>query len=172
MSILETLGNIVGKVAPGIATALGGPLAGSAVKFLSEKLLGKTDGTAEELLQELNGLTPEQMLKIKEMEHEFNLQLQKDMVTLAQGQISINLAEAQSKNLFNSGWRPFIGWTCGTSLVYAAILEPIARFIAKVIYSYSGEFPAIDTQLTLQILIGILGLGGMRTFERFKGVTK
>lgn len=86
------------------------------------------------------------------------------------GQLEINKIEAGSTNLFVSGWRPFIGWVCGISLTYAAIIEPLSRFIAKVVFSYTAEFPVIDTTLTLQILLGLLGLAGMRSWEKKEGV--
>lgn len=85
-------------------------------------------------------------------------------------QTDINKIEAQNTHLFVSGWRPFIGWVCGASLIYAALIEPLARFIAKVMFSYTGEFPVIDTTLTLQILLGLLGLAGMRSWEKKEGV--
>lgn len=85
-------------------------------------------------------------------------------------QTDINKIEAQSSHLFVSGWRPFIGWVCGAALVYAALIEPIARFMARVMFSYAGEFPIIDTTLTLQILLGLLGLAGMRSWEKKEGV--
>ena len=85
-------------------------------------------------------------------------------------QISVNTEEAKSASLFVSGWRPFVGWVCGFALFYVAILDPIARFVAEVIYSYSGKFPEIDTTITMQVLFGLLGLGGMRTYEKSKGV--
>jgi hypothetical protein len=87
-------------------------------------------------------------------------------------QLDINKTEAASASLFVSGWRPAIGWICGISLCYAAIIEPIARFIASVMFSYAGAFPVINTDITMQILMGLLGLAGMRTFEKHKGVTK
>jgi len=86
------------------------------------------------------------------------------------GQLEINKIEASSTNLFVSGWRPFIGWVCGISLTYAAIIEPLSRFIAKVFFNYTSEFPIIDTTLTLQILLGLLGLAGMRSWEKKEGV--
>ena len=85
-------------------------------------------------------------------------------------QTDINKVEAGSTHLFVSGWRPFVGWVCGISLFYAAILEPFARFVATVIFKYVGEFPIIDTALTLQILLGLLGLAGMRSWEKKEGV--
>jgi Holin of 3TMs, for gene-transfer release len=85
-------------------------------------------------------------------------------------QMEINKIEAQNPSLFVSGWRPFIGWVCGISLTYAAIIEPVSRFLAKVAFNYIGEFPVIDTTLTLQILLGLLGLAGMRSWEKKEGV--
>ena len=87
-------------------------------------------------------------------------------------QLEINKVEAGSVNWFVSSWRPFIGWICGVSLLYAALVEPIARFIATVLFTYTGLFPIISTELTLQILLGLLGLAGMRSFEKSKGITK
>lgn len=98
-----------------------------------------------------------------QINNDFQLQL---------AQLDINKIEAASSSLFVSGWRPAIGWICGISLAYAAIIEPIARFIASVIFAYVGVFPVIDTDITMQILMGLLGLAGMRTFEKHKGVSK
>ena len=88
---------------------------------------------------------------------------------LAKLQIQTNIEEAKSTNWFVAGWRPAIGWVCGAGLAYAALVEPFARFAAKVWFGYSGEFPVIDTDLTLQILMGMLGLGAMRSVEKVKG---
>ena len=85
-------------------------------------------------------------------------------------QMDINKIEAGSTNLFVSGWRPFIGWGCGIAFLYAALFEPFIRFISTVIFKYNGAFPVIDTQLTLQILLGLLGLAGMRSWEKKEGV--
>jgi hypothetical protein len=87
-------------------------------------------------------------------------------------QIGVNNTEAASTNWFVAGGRPFILWVCGVSLAYASLIEPIARFVAKVAFGYTGEFPVIDTDLTMQVLFGLLGLGGLRTFEKLKGVAR
>lgn len=87
-------------------------------------------------------------------------------------QIDVNKEEAKSDSLFKSGWRPFVGWSCGFSLVYVGIIEPIARFIAMVIFAYVGPFPVINTELTIQILLGLLGIAGMRSFDKYKSQQK
>ena len=102
---------------------------------------------------------------------QLSLQLQAEWANQL-AQIEVNKIEAASSSLFVAGWRPMVGWVCGAGLAYAAILEPIARFIATVVCAYVGVFPVIDTGITLQILMALLGLGGMRTFEKFKGVHK
>ena len=88
---------------------------------------------------------------------------------LAKLQIQTNIEEAKSTNWWVAGWRPAIGWVCGAGLAYAALVEPFARFAAKVWFGYTGDFPVIDTDLTLQILMGMLGLGAMRSVEKIKG---
>lgn len=84
-------------------------------------------------------------------------------------QIKVNANEANSTNWFVAGGRPFVMWTCGFALAYVSVLEPIARFVAKVWFGYAGDFPVIDTNLTMQVLFGILGLGAARTIEKIKG---
>jgi hypothetical protein len=102
-------------------------------------------------------------LRLLEMQQNGDLQVMAS-------QMDINKIEAANPSLFVSGWRPFIGWVCGISLTYAAIIEPVSRFIASVMFKYSGAFPVIDTTLTLQILLGLLGLAGMRSWEKKEGV--
>lgn len=93
-------------------------------------------------------------------------------VTLATAQLEVNKSEAQNPSLWVSGARPFILWICGAALLYSAIIEPMARFVAVVVYKYTGAFPVIDTEITLQLLIGLLGLSGMRSFDKLKGTSK
>lgn len=90
-------------------------------------------------------------------------------VTLLQGQLKINEAEAQHSSMFVAGWRPYVGWICGSGLAYASILEPLLRFVARL-NGYEGEFPEIDTSITVQVLLGMLGLATLRTREKEKSV--
>jgi len=72
MNILKT---ILGTAAPALATALGGPLAVSAVKFLSGKILGTDNGTADEIAKTIEGWTPEQRLELQKLDNEYNLSM-------------------------------------------------------------------------------------------------
>ncbi len=87
-------------------------------------------------------------------------------------QTEINKEEAKSSSIWVAGARPFIMWVCGVAFAYVAVLEPILRFTASVMFGYAGAFPVIDTDLTMQVLFGILGLGIFRTAEKFKGVAR
>ena len=100
---------------------------------------------------------------------QLTLQLQAEWANQL-AQLEVNKIEAGSSSLLVSGWRPMVGWVCAAGLAYAALLEPLARFVATVGFAYLGVFPVLDTEITLQILLALLGLVGMRTFEKFKGV--
>ena len=88
------------------------------------------------------------------------------------GQVEINKIEAANSSLFVSGGRPYGGWVCAFALAYASVIEPMARFVAKVGFGYDGDFPNINTDLTMQVLVGVLGLGAYRSFEKVKGVAR
>ena len=92
-------------------------------------------------------------------------------VQIISGQLKINETEAGHKSIFISGWRPLVGWICGFALAYVAIIEPIMRFVA-LLSGYKGTFPVIDTTITMQVLLGMLGLGIMRTKEKKDGTNK
>jgi len=109
--------------------------------------------------------------KLIELAQTGDLAKMESEVKLLLGQMEINKIEASHKSIFISGWRPFTGWCCAVALAYVAIIEPLMRFIATM-YGYHGEFPVIDTTLTMQVLLGMLGLGVMRTREKEKRVNK
>ena len=106
--------------------------------------------------------------KGKELDPEKQLEAATKLVEL---QSKINEIEAGHRSIFVAGWRPMVGWICGIGLAYATFIEPLLRFIATL-RGYTGEFPELDTNLTMQILIGMLGLAGYRTWEKKQGVTK
>ena len=83
---------------------------------------------------------------------------------LAKGQLEVNKAEAAHKRLFVAGWRPAIGWLCGLALLYSTILAPILGIWVTV--------PPVDSSLLTSVLMGMLGLGAMRTVEKTKGVQR
>lgn len=84
-----------------------------------------------------------------------------------QMQADVNKQEAASSDPFTSRWRPCVGYVCAAGLAYASILEPMIRVLAPML-GHSGPLPAVDTTLTMQLLFGLLGLGGFRTYEKTK----
>lgn len=111
----------------------------------------------------------EREIELQKAQQAYDLEIAKLDAQALQNQTDVNKIEAASTNLFVSGWRPCVGWICGFALAYAAIIEPIGRFIASLC-GYEGAFPVIDTTITMQVLMGMLGLGGMRSYEKAKGV--
>ena len=101
-----------------------------------------------------------------ELNKHYSLQLKDIEANLAQ--LEVNKVEASSDNFFIAGWRPFVGWICASALGYVAILEPILRFVSQVIFKYVGNFPIIDTTLTMQVLLGMLGFGAFRSYDKSK----
>ena len=91
---------------------------------------------------------------------------------LAKGQLAINQAEAKHKSIFVAGWRPFIGWTCGIALAWHFVLQPLIMFLSVLFGFILPELPAFDMGSLMTVLMGMLGLGGLRTYEKQKGLTK
>ncbi|WP_049974545.1 3TM-type holin [Azospirillum sp. B4] len=85
-------------------------------------------------------------------------------------QMDVNKAEAASDSVFVAGWRPFIGWVCGAALAYQYIAMPVSVWLAGLALGHAiAPPPTLDDQLTT-VLLGLLGLGGLRTLEKVKGV--
>ena len=104
-------------------------------------------------------------LRIKEQEMEFfKLLSQAD-----QQQTDINKVEAANPNLFVSGWRPFVGWVCASGFAWATVVQPVLVFILAA-FHHSMVTPQIQTEVLIQALFGLLGMGGMRMMEKKWGV--
>jgi len=104
--------------------------------------------------------------------HEIATMAEKHAHEANMGQIETNKAEAQHRSVFVAGWRPFIGWTCGAALAYHFVLAPLVLFGASWAGVTVPELPSFDMDSLMTVLLGMLGLGGMRTFEKTKGLTK
>lgn len=88
-----------------------------------------------------------------------------------QGQLAVNAAEAANGSTFVSGWRPFIGWICGAALAYKFLAAPIGLWICTMFGHPDWLPPVLDAQIW-ELVIGMLGLGGLRTYEKMKGVAR
>jgi hypothetical protein len=90
-------------------------------------------------------------------------------VSLVQGQLAINQAEAANPSVFVSGWRPFIGWVCGAGCAWNWIGLPALK-AGLAIGGMSVALSPADLGEMMPLLLGMLGLGGLRTFEKINGV--
>lgn len=86
-------------------------------------------------------------------------------------QTDVNAVEAASSSLFVAGWRPFIGWCCGAALAYQYVLTPLMMWLALSAGLKLATPPKLDETLW-QLVFAMLGIGGLRTYEKIKGVAK
>ena len=93
------------------------------------------------------------------------------LVATVQGQLAVNQAEAGHPSIFVSGWRPAIGWICGGACAWNWIGLPMSQ-AALVFFGYEMTLDSADLTEMLPILIGMLGLGGLRTYEKVSGVAR
>ena len=92
-------------------------------------------------------------------------------LTIVQGQLDANRVEAASPSGFTSGWRPAIGWVCGMALAMQYIARPLVAWVGIATGHPLPELPGIDDNLW-ELMLGLLGLGGLRTFEKTRGVAR
>ena len=104
--------------------------------------------------------------------HEIATMSEKHAQELAMAQIEVNKAEAASGSVFKGGWRPFIGWVCGFAFAYHFILQPILLFGTAAAGVSLPPLPEFDMSQMMPVLLGMLGLGGLRTYEKKTGITK
>jgi hypothetical protein len=83
-----------------------------------------------------------------------------------------NIAEAQHRTLFVAGWRPFIGWVSGLALVYTFLIQPLFLWINSIYNLTPTPPPQLNDDMLFNIVLAMLGIAGLRTYEKQKGLTK
>ena len=123
-----------------------------------------------DILREI-GLTVRQVLPNPQAQAEFDLKIMELAERAEQrenelmlGQIQVNQTEAQHSNIFVAGWRPFVGWTSGVSVAYIFIVRPLLTQI------FGAEMPEVEIAELFMLLGAMLGIGGMRTYEKARGL--
>tara|TARA_R110000803_G_scaffold48216_2_gene100160 strand:+ start:3303 stop:3698 length:396 start_codon:yes stop_codon:yes gene_type:complete len=104
--------------------------------------------------------------------HELATMADRHAQELAKGQLEVNKAEAASASVFKGGWRPFIGWTCGFAFAYHFVVQPFMLFAVAMFGLDIPPLPVFDMSTLMTVLMGMLGLGGLRTYEKKTGVSK
>eukprot|EP00919_Chromeraceae_sp_WS-2016_P041331 GHVR01098520.1.p1 GENE.GHVR01098520.1~~GHVR01098520.1.p1 ORF type:complete len:136 (+),score=13.03 GHVR01098520.1:38-445(+) len=118
----------------------------------------------------LDKVIPDKDLKEK-LAHEIATMAERHTHEQVQAQLEINKAEAAHKNLFVAGWRPACGWVCVFGMAGNFLIIPLANMTLEL-FETGVEVPMIDLSTMLPVLMGMLGLGGLRTFEKVKGAQK
>ncbi len=104
--------------------------------------------------------------------HEISTMADRHAQELALAQVEVNKAEAASSSVWKGGWRPFVGWVCGTAFAYHFVIQPLAIFGLAAYGMEVPELPNFEMGQLMTVLMGMLGLGGLRSFEKSKGVAK
>lgn len=112
----------------------------------------------------------EAKLKLLEMQQAGDLKELDALIASDKNQSDVNLEEAKSESLFKSGWRPGIGWLCVMGFGYT-VFRPLLIWVSGI-FELGAIPPPLDTAEILQILLGMLGLGAYRSFEKKHGVNK
>jgi|TARA_E500000318_G_C3555186_1_gene210768 hypothetical protein len=121
-----------------------------------EQLIGPVSGLLDKFIEDKD--------KKAALAHQISTMAERHAQELAKGQLEVNKIEAAHKSLFVSGWRPAVGWCCCLALLYNTILSPILGIWFTV--------PAVDSSLLTTILMGMLGMGAMRSFEKKNNVAR
>lgn len=104
--------------------------------------------------------------------HEIATMSERHMQEQIMGQLEINKAEAQHRSIFVAGWRPFLGWVLSFAMAWHFVIAPFIIFGAGMSGLEIPDLPAFDMNSLMTVLLGMLGLGGLRTVEKIKKVTK
>ena len=128
-----------------------------------ENLIGPVAGLLDKFIEDKDAKNA--------LAHEIATMAQKQAHKSVLAQLEVNKTEAASKSLFVAGWRPFIGWTCGLGFLGNFILIPLGNF-GLAVAEVDIAIPMIDTSQMMPVLMGMLGLGAMRTVEKVQKVSR
>ncbi len=124
----------------------------------------------DKLIGPITGIV-DKMVPDKDLREKLNHELSMSIHNANLAQIDVNKTEAAHKSIFVAGWRPFVGWVTGVALSYHFILAPLVQF-GFALAGIEQELPEFDFSQLSTILMGMLGLGGLRTFEKMKSVSR
>ena len=113
----------------------------------------------------------ERLIPDKDMRYKLEHAMKDKMIEAGLAQTKINQTEAMHQSIFVAGWRPFVGWVCGCALLWHFILYDLLNWLRVIFLPHSPVPPALSgTETLVTILLSMLGLGGLRTVEKLRGV--
>ena len=128
-----------------------------------DKLIGPVTGLLDKFIEDKD--------QKARLAHDLATMADQHAQEIAKGQLAINLAESKHKSLFVSGWRPALGWVAVMGMAGNYITIPFTNFVLALL-EIEITIPLIPLETMMPIVMGMLGLGGLRTFEKHKGVHK
>ena len=128
-----------------------------------ESLIGPVAGLLDKFIEDKD--------QKNALAHQIATMSERHAQELAKGQLEVNKAEAASTSLFVAGWRPAVGWVCVLGMASNFVLIPMVNFILALVES-TITVPLIDTSTMMPVLLGMLGLGAMRSAEKIKKVSR
>ena len=118
-------------------------------------------------------LSPEQKAELMAQAHAMEMFALQADASAAREQSEVNLADARSGSTFRGGWRPAVGWICTAGLGYNFLLAPILPWFINLFKANPiAPMPSLDMESLMTLLLGMLGLGGLRSWEKWKGLSK
>jgi hypothetical protein len=126
-----------------------------------DKLIGPVTGLLDKFIEDKD--------QKARLAHDLATMADNHAQELAKAQLEVNKVEAAHHSLFVSGWRPFIGWTCGLGMFGNFITIPFANFVLALL-EISIVIPLVPLETMMPVLMGMLGLGAMRSYEKSKDV--
>ena len=126
-----------------------------------DKLIGPITGLLDKFIEDKDQKSA--------LAHEVATMAENHALEIAKGQMAINKVEAANSNLMVSGWRPFIGWTCGLGMFGNFITIPFSNFVLALL-ELDIVIPLVPLETMMPVLMGMLGLGAMRTYEKKNNV--
>jgi len=128
-----------------------------------DKLIGPVTGLLDKFIADAD--------ERNRLAHEIATLAERQAHEIAKAQIAVNKEEAQSHSMFVAGWRPFCGWVCTLGLATNYLFVPICNFLLTITES-PITVPPLDLSEMMPVLLGMLGLGGLRTYEKTKDVAR
>ena len=128
-----------------------------------DKLIGPVTGLLDKFIEDKD--------QKARLAHEVATMAQKHALELSRAQLDVNKAEAQHRSIFVSGWRPAVGWVCVLGMAGNFMVIPFSNFVLALL-EIPVRIPLIDTATMMPVLMGMLGLGTLRTYEKKAGVSK
>ena len=129
-----------------------------------DKLIGPVTGLLDKFIEDKDQKAA--------LAHEIATMSSKHAQQLALAQISVNAAEAASGSWFKGGWRPCVGYICALAFGWHFVGQPVAVFVMTMMGMEIPTLPEFDMGTLMTVLGGLLGIGGLRTYEKVKKVTK